>query len=314
MAQVINTNTMSLNAQRNLSTSGASLATTIQRLSSGLRINSAKDDAAGLAISERFSTQIRGLDVAVRNANDGISLAQVAEGSLTEIGNNLQRIRELSVQSANATNSSSDRAALNAEVKQLTAEIDRVAKQSGVQRHQAAGRLVLQPAVPGRRQCRPGHRHRQGRRRQGQCPLGSVQFAADGVAPPSRQCRHVHGQLGPGGRTAFTISDIKCKAIGFDTLTVKSVGLAVANGSETGNGQLACAHQQQGRRHRCDTLESLNADKRLHAHVGQRQRQRQWRVHRPSPTTTEIGLPGSPPPAPPPPPVPASCPTWTSAR
>ncbi|WP_394694960.1 flagellin [Pseudoxanthomonas japonensis] len=130
MAQVINTNTMSLNAQRNLSTSGASLATTIQRLSSGLRINSAKDDAAGLAISERFSTQIRGLDVAVRNANDGISLAQVAEGSLTEIGNNLQRIRELSVQSANATNSSSDRAALNAEVKQLTAEIDRVAKQA----------------------------------------------------------------------------------------------------------------------------------------------------------------------------------------
>ncbi len=130
MAQVINTNTMSLNAQRNLSSSGASLATTIQRLSSGLRINSAKDDAAGLAISERFSTQIRGLDVAVRNANDGISLAQVAEGSLTEIGNNLQRIRELSVQSANATNSSSDRAALNAEVKQLASEIDRVAKQS----------------------------------------------------------------------------------------------------------------------------------------------------------------------------------------
>jgi flagellin len=130
MAQVINTNTISLNAQRNLSSSGASLATTIQRLSSGLRINSAKDDAAGLAISERFSTQIRGLDVAVRNANDGISLAQVAEGSLTEIGNNLQRIRELSVQSANATNSSSDRAALKAEVKQLTSEIDRVAKQA----------------------------------------------------------------------------------------------------------------------------------------------------------------------------------------
>ena len=130
MAQVINTNTISLNAQRNLGTSGASLATTIQRLSSGLRINSAKDDAAGLAISERFSTQIRGLDVAVRNANDGISLAQVAEGSLTEIGNILQRIRELSVQSANATNSSSDRAALNAEVKQLTSEIDRVAKQA----------------------------------------------------------------------------------------------------------------------------------------------------------------------------------------
>ncbi|HFL6405099.1 TPA: flagellin, partial [Stenotrophomonas maltophilia] len=104
----------SLNAQRNLSTSGSSLATTIQRLSSGSRINSAKDDAAGLAISERFGTQIRGTDVAIRNANDGISLAQVAEGSLTEIGNNLQRVRELSVQASNATNSASDRKALQA--------------------------------------------------------------------------------------------------------------------------------------------------------------------------------------------------------
>uniref|UniRef100_UPI0027386B47 flagellin n=1 Tax=Stenotrophomonas sp. YIM B06876 TaxID=3060211 RepID=UPI0027386B47 len=130
MAQVINTNTMSLNAQRNLSTSGSSLATTIQRLSSGSRINSAKDDAAGLAISERFGTQIRGTDVAIRNANDGISLAQVAEGSLAEIGNNLQRVRELAVQSSNATNSASDRKALQAEVTQLVAEIDRVAKQS----------------------------------------------------------------------------------------------------------------------------------------------------------------------------------------
>ncbi|KAA9001576.1 flagellin [Stenotrophomonas cyclobalanopsidis] len=130
MAQVINTNTMSLNAQRNLSTSGSSLATTIQRLSSGSRINSAKDDAAGLAISERFGTQIRGTDVAIRNANDGISLAQVAEGSLSEIGNNLQRVRELSVQAANATNSASDRKALQAEVTQLVSEIDRVAKQS----------------------------------------------------------------------------------------------------------------------------------------------------------------------------------------
>ena len=130
MAQVINTNTMSLNAQRNLSTSGNSLATTIQRLSSGSRINSAKDDAAGLAISERFSTQIRGLDVAIRNANDGISLAQVAEGSLSEVGNNLQRIRELAVQASNATNSASDRKALQAEVTQLISEVDRVAKQS----------------------------------------------------------------------------------------------------------------------------------------------------------------------------------------
>ncbi|MDR0182949.1 flagellin [Lysobacter arvi] len=130
MAQVINSNVMSLNAQRNLGTSSASLGTTIQRLSSGLRINSAKDDAAGLAISERFSTQIRGLDVAVRNANDGISLAQSAEGAMVEIGNNLQRVRELAVQSANATNSQSDRDALNAEVSQLVSEIDRVANQT----------------------------------------------------------------------------------------------------------------------------------------------------------------------------------------
>ena len=130
MAQVINTNVMSLNAQRNLNTSSASMATTIQRLSSGLRINSAKDDAAGLAISERFTTQIRGLDVAQRNANDGISLAQTAEGALGTIGDNLQRIRELAVQSRNATNSQSDRDALQAEVTQLKSEIDRVAKQT----------------------------------------------------------------------------------------------------------------------------------------------------------------------------------------
>ena len=127
---VINTNTISLNAQRNLATNSASLSTTIQRLSSGQRINSAKDDAAGLAISERFSTQIRGMNQAARNANDGISLAQTAEGSLGEIGNNLQRIRELAVQSRNATNSDTDRAALNAEVTQLKAEIQRVAEQT----------------------------------------------------------------------------------------------------------------------------------------------------------------------------------------
>ncbi|WDS36845.1 flagellin [Pseudoxanthomonas sp.] len=130
MAQVINTNVMSLNAQRNLNNSSSSLATTIQRLSSGLRINSAKDDAAGLAISQRFSTQINGLDQASRNANDGISLAQTAEGAMEEITNNLQRIRELSVQSANATNSSTDRDALQAEVTQLLSEIDRVANQT----------------------------------------------------------------------------------------------------------------------------------------------------------------------------------------
>jgi len=130
MAQVINTNTMSLNAQRNLSTSGTNLATTIQRLSSGLRINSAKDDAAGLAISERFSTQIRGANQAARNANDGISLAQTAEGALGEIGNNLQRVRELAVQSRSATNSASDRQALNSEVQLLKQEIQRVAEQT----------------------------------------------------------------------------------------------------------------------------------------------------------------------------------------
>ncbi len=130
MAQVINTNTMSLNAQRNLGTSGANLATSIQRLSSGMRINSAKDDAAGLAISERFTTQIRGANQAARNANDGISLAQTAEGALGEIGNNLQRVRELAVQSRSATNSDSDRQALNAEVQLLKQEIQRVAEQT----------------------------------------------------------------------------------------------------------------------------------------------------------------------------------------
>ncbi len=130
MAQIINTNIMSLNAQRNLNTSGGALATSIQRLSSGLRINSAKDDAAGLAISERFTTQIRGMNQAARNANDGISLAQTAEGALGEISNNLQRIRELAVQSRNATNSSSDRMALDAEVQLLKAEIQRVAEET----------------------------------------------------------------------------------------------------------------------------------------------------------------------------------------
>ncbi len=130
MALTINTNVASLNAQRNLSASSSDLATSLQRLSSGLRINSAKDDAAGLAISERMSTQIRGMNVAMRNANDGISLSQTAEGSLDSVSSALQRIRELSVQSANATNSSSDRAALNAEAQQLKNEIDRVATQT----------------------------------------------------------------------------------------------------------------------------------------------------------------------------------------
>jgi len=130
MALTVNTNIASLTAQRNLGASQSMLSTSLERLSSGLRINGAKDDAAGLAISERFSAQIRGLNVGVRNANDGISLAQTAEGALAEVTNNLQRIRELAVQSANATNSSSDRTALQAEVTQLVAEIDRVATTS----------------------------------------------------------------------------------------------------------------------------------------------------------------------------------------
>jgi flagellin len=254
MAQVINTNTMSLNAQRNLSTSGASLATTIQRLSSGLRINSAKDDAAGLAISERFSTQIRGLDVAVRNANDGISLAQVAEGSLTEIGNNLQRIRELSVQSANATNSSSDRAALNAEVKQLASEIDRVAKQSefngtklldgsfssqlfqvGANAGQA---IAIDKVVNAKADA-----------------LGGVKFAADRVATTDAAAATSDGKLSGLVLNGVTISDISWKAgdTGVD------VAKTVANGinAQMGETGLRATVSATGG----ITLESLKADK-----------------------------------------------------
>ena len=130
MAQTINTNVASLNAQRNLNRSQGLLNQSLERLSTGLRINSAKDDAAGLAISERFTTQIRGINQAVRNASDGISLSQTAESALGELTNNLQRIRELAVQSVNATNSASDRAALNAEVIERIAEVDRIAKQT----------------------------------------------------------------------------------------------------------------------------------------------------------------------------------------
>ena len=128
MAMTINTNVVSINSQRNLSLSSSSLGTTMQRLSSGLRVNSAKDDAAGLAIAERMQANTKGLAVAARNANDGISLAQTAEGALGKVGDMLQRMRELAVQSSNATNSADDRKALQAEVAQLTAEIDRVAK------------------------------------------------------------------------------------------------------------------------------------------------------------------------------------------
>ena len=128
MPQTINTNVNSLTAQRNLNSSQGSLATSMQRLSSGLRVNSAKDDAAGLAIAERMNTQVRGMNVAIRNANDGISLSQTAEGGLQEVSNMLQRMRELAVQSANGTNSSADRANLDAEFQALDDEISRIAE------------------------------------------------------------------------------------------------------------------------------------------------------------------------------------------
>ncbi|MFM2056524.1 MAG: hypothetical protein RLY71_909 [Pseudomonadota bacterium] len=126
MAQTISTNLASLNAQRNQSASQASLATSMQRLSSGLRVNSAKDDAAGLAIAERMNAQVKGMNVAVRNANDGISMSQTAEGALGKVADSLQRMRELSVQSANATNSSSDKDSLDKEFGELANEVQRV--------------------------------------------------------------------------------------------------------------------------------------------------------------------------------------------
>ncbi len=126
MPQVVNTNLTSLNAQRNLATSQSTLSTSMQRLSSGLRVNSAKDDAAGLAISERMNAQVKGMNVAIRNANDGISLVQTAEGAMAKVGDSLQRMRELAVQARNATNSSSDKDSLDKEFGELAKEIQRV--------------------------------------------------------------------------------------------------------------------------------------------------------------------------------------------
>jgi flagellin len=126
MSLSINTNIASIDAQRNLSGSQMSLATSMQRLSSGLRINSAKDDAAGLSIAERMNAQVRGMNVAIRNSNDGISLAQTADGALAQVSNSLQRMRELAVQARNSTNSSSDKDSLNKEFGQLQSEITRV--------------------------------------------------------------------------------------------------------------------------------------------------------------------------------------------
>jgi len=130
MPSTINTNVSSLNAQRNLNMSQSSLATSMQRLSSGLRVNSAKDDAAGLAIADRMNTQIRGINVAIRNANDGISLAQTAEGALATITDALQRMRELAVQAQNGTNGTGDRANLDTEYQQLSQEVARIAAQT----------------------------------------------------------------------------------------------------------------------------------------------------------------------------------------
>jgi flagellin len=126
MPQTINTNIASLNAQRNLNSSQSSLGVSMQRLSSGLRVNSAKDDAAGLAIAERMNSQVRGMNVAIRNANDGISLAQTAEGALGKMADTLQRMRELAVQARNATNTSADRVSLGQEFRELANEINRV--------------------------------------------------------------------------------------------------------------------------------------------------------------------------------------------
>ncbi|UUX94867.1 flagellin domain-containing protein [Aquabacterium sp. J223] len=126
MATTINTNISSLNAQRNLAMSQNSLSTSMQRLSSGLRVNSSKDDAAGLAIAERMNAQVRGMNVAIRNANDGISMAQTAEGALSKVGDSLQRMRELAVQARNASNSDADKDSLNKEFAQLQSEISRV--------------------------------------------------------------------------------------------------------------------------------------------------------------------------------------------
>ena len=177
MSLSVNTNINSLTAQRNLGTSQGSLATSMQRLSSGLRVNSAKDDAAGLAISERMNAQVRGLNVAARNANDGISLAQTAEGSLGKVGDMLQRMRELAVQSSNATNSQTDRNALDAEVSALKQEIGRIAGQTEsangatIQTLESTIRDILKAGGDARGDAR-------------QVPGRSELIVADGSAPP----------------------------------------------------------------------------------------------------------------------------------
>jgi flagellin len=152
MPAIINTNIATLNAQRNTSASQMSLSTAMQRLSSGLRVNSAKDDAAGLAIAERMNAQVRGMNVAIRNANDGISMAQTAEGALSKVGDALQRMRELAVQARNGTNSDSDKNSLNKEFAELQKEDHACARRHRVQRQEHPRCRRHELHVPGRRQ------------------------------------------------------------------------------------------------------------------------------------------------------------------
>ena len=217
----LNTNAPALNTQRNLANSGTGLASAIQRLSSGLRINSAKDDAAGLAISERMTTQIRGLDVAVRNANDGISLAQTAEGAMVEIGNNLQRIRELAVQALNDTNSQSDREALDQEAQQLLSEIDRVARQTSFN-----GTKLLDGSFNGARfqvGANTGQTIALDKLLDAKVPsLGKTQFRRAMMVPPA--VANDTDLTIP----AFTISNGKNPPVEFKSSTVQSIGAGSA--------------------------------------------------------------------------------------
>ena len=203
---VINTNVSSLTAQRNLGANQTSMSTAMQRLSSGLRINSAKDDAAGLAISQRFTAQIRGSNQAARNANDGISLAQTAEGDLAQIGNNLQRMRELAVQSANATNSASDRVALDAEVQALSSEIDRVSQSSSFNGVKLLdGTFVAQ-----------------------KFQVGANNAAADSISVANIASARTSALGGSGSSTATTLTS------GAVTATVLTAGQLTLNGFQVG--------------------------------------------------------------------------------
>jgi flagellin len=203
---VINTNIMSLNAQRNLYKTGLDMQTAMQRLSSGLRINSAKDDAAGLAISERMTSGIRGMTVAVRNANDAISMAQVTEGALGQIGDILQRMRDLAVQSANATNSTADRDALQKEFRQLQLEIERIGRDT-----EFNGVKVLSAATG--------------------AAAFVFQVGANFSGTTTASGFDSNGVYSAGGASAITASD----KIGFDALSIFSsgnVGSAIAGGSD----------------------------------------------------------------------------------